>query len=658
MKLALAQINARLGDLDGICSRIERQLGIARDAGADLLCLPAPLMCGVVPGSLVESGDFEHDMLKGLERVAQAAGDLGIACLVPAVLALESGQLFEVFLLRKGRVIPLRLTMVRHSESPPVSPWSPPVFEVAGTRIAVTFDAARDMGAVPPGCDLVIYFPVNGFDMTDPRTAAVASVRDGGYSDEVSRAGVWFACMEPVGGYDEAVYPGGSFVMDDGGRVVAQAPCFEEALLVQDVRRGMMVDAVEMHELPAYRWEQWLWETLGMHLRDAVEAHGGGRVVVPLRGDLPSSLLAVLAVDALGPRNVFGLLVGHEDASTSAAEAVEAERASLARQVAGALHVRLLERTAPSALLLGDRDAPVRDAGPARLAAECLILDDTARDVRAMPLAPLTKTDYALRANALAGLQPGVLAPFGDVYLSALEWLAKGHAHASAALPAALLGLAAVEQAGEEVIRDAVSALRVEDELADRAKGVLGAVGMAQLDAALEAHVDRNAGVDDLPIFAASPEAAALLVMLVRQNELGRRMLPPAPIVSARGFAERAWPMQLAWSDMGLRGEARRSAADLAEAEFERMELRGSKRSERARDELMGMLGEMLGLAPEQQAELFGDEARTRMGEELRDASGEIAELLRHLAEASRRDSDGGPAAPVAGPGFGLFSLN
>ena len=240
--------------------------------------------------------------------------------------------------------------------------------------------------------------------------------------------------MEPVGGYDEAVYPGGSFVMDDGGRVVAQAPCFEEALLVQDVRRGMMVDAIEMHELPAYRREQWLWEALGMHLRDAVEAHGSGRVVVPLRGDLPSSLLAVLAVDALGPRNVFGLLVGHEDASTSAAEAAEAERASLARQVAGALHVRLLERTAPSALPLGDRDAPVRDAGPARFAAECLMLDDTARDVRAMPLVPLTKTDYALRANALAGLQPGVLAPFGDVYLSALEWLAKGHAHASACL--------------------------------------------------------------------------------------------------------------------------------------------------------------------------------------------------------------------------------
>ena len=132
MKLALAQINARLGDLEGICSRIERQLTIAQESGVDLMCLPAPLLCGVTPGTLVESTTFEHDVLKALERIAQCASEREVACLVPAVLALESGQLFEVFLLKEGRVVPLRLTMVRHQESVPVSPWSPPVFEVAG----------------------------------------------------------------------------------------------------------------------------------------------------------------------------------------------------------------------------------------------------------------------------------------------------------------------------------------------------------------------------------------------------------------------------------------------------------------------------------------------------------------------------------------------
>lgn len=655
MKLALAQIHARLGDLDGICARVEQQLAIAHEAGADLLCLPSPLFCGVTPGTLVESADFEHDLLCVLQRLARVADDLGMACLAPAVLALESGQLFEIFMLRKGRVVPLRLTMVRHQEILPVSPWSPPIFEVAGTRIAATFDAARDLDSIPNGCDMVIFFPVNGFDMTDPSTTAVASVSQGGFRSEVERAGVWFACMEPLGGYDDAVYTGGSFVMDDGGRVVAQAPCFEEALLVQEVRRGVMVDAVALHDLPMYRREIWLWEALRLHVRDAVAAHGFGRVIVPLTGDLPNSLLAVLAVDALGPRNVLGLLVGHEDALTSAQEVAEAERSALAREVATGLHMRLLERTAPSATLLVDRDVPAPDDSGMRRGIDALLLADTARELSALVLAPFTKTDYALRANTLATLQPCCLAPFGDVYLSALEWVAKFHARVSSALPNRLMGSEAVSHVQATIVRDAIGQLNIDEALDQRARHLLESIDSAQIDATLEAHVDRNAAIDALPLSTISPEASALLLMLVRHNESGRRMLPPAPIVSARGFTERLWPVQLAWSDMGTRGEERLRALDFAEAEYRRMERKGSERSEQARGEIFGMLGEMLGLTPEQQAELMSEESQERMREELREMEGNLRELFRRMAE-SGEGSEGPGASPTSG--FSFFSLN
>lgn len=663
MKLALAQIDARLGDLEGICERVEGQLRVAREAGVDLLCLPAPLFCGVTPGTLAEYGNFEHAVLGCLERIAGVAEELGLACLAPSVLSLDGGQLFEVFLLRKGRVVPLRLTMVRHHEVLPVSPWSPPVFEVAGTRIAATFDFFRDIDSIPGGVDLVVYFPVNGFDMTSEVTAAVAAVPGGGFRSEVERAGVWLACMEPVGGFDDAVYTGGSFVMDDGGRVVAQAPCFAEDLLVQDVRRGMLVDALDEHELPVYRRETWLAEALRIHLRDAVEAHGSGRVVVPMTGDLPSSLLAVLAVDALGPRNVLGLLVGHEDAMTSAEESREAHRAATAREVASALHMRLVERTAPSPALLLDGDSRVPAGEGASRGIDALLLSDTARELGAMPVVPYTKTDYALRANALAGLQAGVLAPFGDIYLSTLEWVARAHARVSAALPARLMGLDAVRGALGDVIRDAVAQLGVDESLSARARGVLRAIDPSRLDGALEAHVDRNLPIDDLELSADAPEATALLVMLVRRNERGRRMMPPAPIVSARGFAERVWPVQLAWSDMGLRGEERLRAADLAEAEFRRMERRGSERTEQARGEILGMLGEMLGLTPEQQAELASEEGQERMREEMRELEGNLRELFRRMSESDQGpQSPSGPDVPGAGmgpvSGFGLFSLN
>lgn len=661
MKLALAQINARLGDLEGICSRIERQLTIAQESGVDLMCLPAPLLCGVTPGTLVESTTFEHDVLKALERIAQCASEREVACLVPAVLALESGQLFEVFLLKEGRVVPLRLTMVRHQESVPVSPWSPPVFEVAGTRIATTFDAARDMSAVPSGCDLLVYFPVNGFDMTNALTTSIAAVPKGGYSAEVERAGVWFACMEPIGGFDDAVYTGGSFVMDDGGRVVAQAPCFEEALLIQDVCRGMMAPVIENHDLPTYEKDRWLWEALRLHLRDAIDAYGARKALLLLDGSLQSTLLAALAVDALGSRNVLGLLVAHENVDASGAMELAGARDLIARDAASRLGIELIERSAPSASLLFDEGHSVGDGGLMRGGIDSMLMADVSRAREAVPLSPLTKTDYALRANAVAQSWTGALAPFGDVYLSEIERLAASRLRSWPGPSGMLFDGSVGEAAWCAMLNQAVSQLAADDMLTRHALRVLSAVAPAEIDGALKAHVDQNASIDDLDLSKDSPEAAALLMMMVRRNEPGRRMLPACPIVSARAFVERSWPAQLAWSDMGFRTDERLRAADFADAEYRRLERRGSERAVQARGEIFEMLGAMLGLSPEQQRAIMGEAAQEHLRDELLDAGGDVREMLRHMVEGGDSSRPSGHVTPGEGdplPDMGFFSLN
>ena len=75
-------------------------------------------------------------------------------------------------------------------------------------------------------------------------------------------------------------------------------------------------------------------------------------------------------------------------------------------------------------------------------------------------------------------------------------------------------------------------------------------------------------------------------------------MLPMTPIVSARSFAERAWPYMLAWSDLGLNGKERMTVDSLARAEVRRFA--DEDTSERVRNEMMGVLGELLGISPEQ----------------------------------------------------------
>ena len=306
MKLALAQIDMRLGDIEGICGRIEDQARLAHERGVRVLCVPAPLFMGAMPGGLVGAADFEHDILAGLTGVAERIQELDMICIVPAAVSFEGQPLLDYMMLKDGHVVPARSSIALQRGENNDTRWAPPVFDVDGVRIAVIFDLDRELEMLPTGVDLIAYFQFNAFDMTDRETAAIAAVRSGAYRKIASKRSVWFACMAPVGAYDESVYTGGSFVLDDCGRVVAQAPCFEESLLVQEIQRGVMLDALEDHELPEFRSEEWLWQALVLAVRDNARAHGASRAVVALEGDLPSSLLAALAVDALGPRNVIG----------------------------------------------------------------------------------------------------------------------------------------------------------------------------------------------------------------------------------------------------------------------------------------------------------------------------------------------------------------
>ena len=648
MRIALAQIDMRLGDIEAVCSRVADQAQLAARARADLLCIPAPLLSGVVPGSLVDYPNYEHDLVVGLKRLAARVEETGVACLVPAVVSCEGGSLFEVFLLREAQAVPLRSALFRVRQDTPLDPWLPPVFDIAGTRVAVTYDFDRDVAELPPGCDLLVYFQVNAFDASDVMSAPAAAIADGGYARALERAGVWLACMAPVGGFDEAVYTGGSFVMDDSGRVLALAPCFEESLLVQEVRRGCTLSALGAHELPVYNREEWTWEALRLHLRDAVQAAGLTRVAVALAGDLPSSLLAALAVDAVGPRNVIGLLSERPDALTPADEARERERCDAARAVARSLSIRLVERAGDDLARFADR--PVARAEIPRLRAEleAAHLLDMARALSALPVSALCKSEYALAAEASAARPQAALAPFGDVYLSQLEFLARMRNRASAVLPPALVTLNAVEDAMRSIVELAVEGCGADAVLAGRMSAVLGALEPAQIDGALEAHVDRNLPFEEGPLAQRAPEAAATLFMLVRRGEAARRRLPMAPIVSSRAFVERLWPMQLGWSDLGRHGAERQSVADLVEAGLARFEQTGEEYGNRARDELIGLLGEFLGIPPEQMAEFATEEGQRRVRENLV----EFQEQLQRALEQMERDGEGPFAAAEDAPGF------
>lgn len=667
MKVALAQIDMRLGDLEGACARIEAQAALAREQGARILCTPVPLMGGLMPGSLVGSADYEHDLLRALCDLAERLVPTDVMCLVPAVVAYGDAPLFEVFMLKDGRVIPARSLLARQRGGSDDEAWAPPIFDVSGTRIAVTFDAARDVPELPTGCDLVIFFQANAFDMTSSETTAVAAVPDGAFADPVRKKSVWLACMAPVGGYDEATYTGGSFFMDDAGRVVSMAPCFEESLLVQDVQRGVSVPPVPEYLLPRYSREEWLWQTLVLSLRDAAAARGTARAVVRLDGDLPSSLAAALCVDAFGPRNVLGLIVGHSDVHTAAQDASERRRVELARVVALNLNMRTVEREGLDAL--DPLSADVQGAGRPNMwrAVSGLYLLEMARGFEAVAVSSLTKTASALAAPGLAGAFLGDIAPLADVYLTELEFVARTRNRTSAVVPSSLVSLASVSATMDVYLGMAASTLAGLPSFDGRAAQALAALEPAQVDAVLEAHVDRNEPFARIPLAESRPEAVSLLLMLVRQGEAARRALPMTPIVSARSFAERAWPQALAWSDTGHAGEADIHVADLVQAEVERYQSEGADAGERIRGEIMGLLGGLLGITPEQMEELKSEDGQRRMRENMQKFESQVEDAIEKMmggaSDDDSPDTDGdGPAhggRPGPGPQpFPFFSDN
>ena len=137
MKLALAQIDMRLGDIEGICGRIEDQARLAHERGARVLCVPAPLFMGAMPGGLVGAADFEHDMLAGLTGVAERIQELDMICIVPAAVSFEGQPLLDYMMLKDGHVVPARSSIALQRGENNDTRWAPPVFDVDGVRIAV-----------------------------------------------------------------------------------------------------------------------------------------------------------------------------------------------------------------------------------------------------------------------------------------------------------------------------------------------------------------------------------------------------------------------------------------------------------------------------------------------------------------------------------------
>jgi NAD+ synthase (glutamine-hydrolysing) len=308
LRIALAQIDPTVGDLDGNAAKIAEWIGRAAAEGADLAIFPELCLPGYPAEDLYLKRHFVEANRTAIEELAGGVGEMvalvGFAEPVPgggdyrhahnSLAALSRGGLRGVY--RKNR---LPNYAVFDEQRYFVPGREPAAIEVAGTKVGLTI--CEDVWEEGPpasveageGAELIAN------PSGSPYHRGKGREREAMFAARARAYGVHLAFCNLVGGQDELVFDGHSFVVDPSGEVVARAAQFEEELLVCEIPSpapGRLAEPLpDLAEV---------YGALVLGLRDYVRKNGFRHVGLALSGGIDSALVALLAVDAIGAENV------------------------------------------------------------------------------------------------------------------------------------------------------------------------------------------------------------------------------------------------------------------------------------------------------------------------------------------------------------------
>jgi NAD+ synthase len=337
-KLALAQLNAVVGDIEGNVKRARDARARAAEAGADLIVFTELYLTGYPIEDLVLKPALQQAAQQALESLARDTKDGGPAMLMGLPFADGLFVYNAQALLDRGRIEALRFKnnlpnygVFDEKRVFAAGPLPSPI-EFRGIKLGVPVCediwSEQVCGALAAGGAELLIVP-NG----SPYWMDKHEVRYGVAEERVKETGLPLAYVNQVGGQDELVFDGASFVLNADGRVAVQLPAWEEALGITEWRRERghsrclpdVVAEVEQGDAANYL-------ACVTGLRDYVQKNGFPGVVLGLSGGIDSALCATMAVDALGAKRVHGVMLPYTYTSN--------ESLADAAATAEALHIR------------------------------------------------------------------------------------------------------------------------------------------------------------------------------------------------------------------------------------------------------------------------------------------------------------------------------
>ena len=559
MRLALAQINPLVGDLSGNAALLLAACRTAHTQGAELVVAPELALWGYPPRDLLLRPALRRRQVEALDQLA-AELPSGLALLLGASEAAPDHQQPDLFnaaalvqasgwrVVARKRLLPSYDVFDERRYFRPGDQPGLLELEHGGRRWRLGINICEDLwveeelhgqrlrGGDPVG-ELQALRPDLLLNLSaSPFAQGKAQLRRRLAAAAAARLGCPVVYVNQVGGNDELVFDGGSFVVAATGAVRLQLAWAEPDLQVWDTALDPAGTTIPLPDP-----EELLLRTLVLGLRDYARKCGFLRALLGLSGGIDSALVAVLAAAALGPGNVQALLMPSPWSSAG----------SIEDSLALAQRLGIATGTVPIAALMAGFDAALNEplAGPpAGLTAENLqsrirgtLLMALANQQGQLLLSTGNKSELAVGYCTLYGDMNGGLAVIGDLYKTSVFRLCAWIDSPAAAACRQALGL----PAEGELVGGAIREKPPSAELRPDQRDSESLPDYDQLDPLLKALIEEQRSPEDLIATGTDPALAERVQVLLRRAEFKRRQAAPLLKVSNRAFGS-GWRMPIA----------------------------------------------------------------------------------------------------------------
>jgi len=542
IRIACAQINCTVGDLKGNAEKILEYIEKAQGTGVDIVAFPELAITGYPPDDLLLKTSFINDNLKTIRELAKKIGDIIVIAgfvdrtqgkIFNAAAIIHRGKIKAIYhkkLLPNYGVFDEKRYFSQGDENPVYRAETEQGRFIFG--VSICEDIWHDTGPIKIQAKqkASLIFNINA----SPYHMEKIKEREKIVKDMAEENNVYIVYTNLVGGQDELVFDGQSFIVEPGGKIVSRADAFKEQLLIHDIevplrkiRNNIIfrLNERKKENISCYlsqhlSLEQEIYEALVLGLRDYVSKNGFQKTVIGISGGIDSALVTTIAVDALGKDRVIGVFMPSRFTSQ--------DSISDAKNLAQNLGIKLLE-------------IPIEEIFSSYLKTLQPHFENTKPDITEENIQARIRGNLLMALSNKFGylvLTTGNKSEISTGYATLYGDMAGGFAVIKDVPKTIVYKLARYRNSLKPVIPEHIITREPTAELRANQKDTDSLPPYEILDEILKMYVEQDKSIDYITKKGFDRDTTARVVRMVDRSEYKRRQAPPGIKITPRSFGK------------------------------------------------------------------------------------------------------------------------